>query len=556
MAGMTTALKVPAMSPETKPIPDISDLSLDERIGQVLCFGWQGETPEESRTVNAHAREIVEEMRVGSVVLLGRNVGETPEQTREMVQSLQAIARIPLFIAVDQEGGSVNRFRTPFHEFPGNMALGAIPHGQGNHPLTRAPEQYALRQAEAQARELRAVGINWNFAPVVDVNNNPDNPIIGVRSYGEEPKLVAKFGAAAVRGYQGMGLLACAKHFPGHGDTAVDSHLALPTLPGDRARLDAVELVPFRAVIEAGVGAIMTTHILFPELDGERPATMSRAILTGLLRGDLDYDGIVITDCLEMDAIGKTIGTPRGAVEALKAGADVALVCHTLEMQRVTVAAIKEAVASGELSEGCVNEAAARVLTAKRKFLSDPPSVEEAPWLDPGHDELEREIARASMTVVRNRGALPLRLGQGKLLLISMHPAVERFGEYVRRHAQDVDVYSLGPEAEGQPLEIEDHPYMGAVVLTCPREPWSPAPINQDRQAILVRTLQTMFRDDLIFIVAAIREPYDLRRFPNVANYLCTFGYRNCSLEALADALFGEFKASGRLPVTIPGLSA
>jgi beta-N-acetylhexosaminidase len=555
MAGMTTPHKESAMPSEAKPIPNLSDLSLDERIGQVLCFGWQGETPEESRSVNAHARELVEEMRVGSVVLLGRNVGETPEQTREMVQNLQAMAGIPLFIAVDQEGGSVNRLRAPFHEFPGNMALGAIPHGQGNHPLTRAPEQYALRQAEAQARELRAVGINWNFAPVVDVNNNPDNPIIGVRSYGEDPKLAAKFGAAAVRGYQGMGLLACAKHFPGHGDTAVDSHLALPTVAGDRARLEAIELVPFRAVIEAGVGAIMTTHILFPELDRERPATLSKSILTGLLRLELGYDGVVITDCLEMDAIAKTIGSPRGAVEALKSGADIALVCHTLETQRATVQAIKEAIASGELSEERLNEAVSRVLAAKRRFLSDPPPVEEAPWLNVGHDELEREIARASITVVRNRGALPLRLGQGKLLLISMHPAVERFGEYVQRHTEDVDVYSLGPEAEGRPLEIEDHPYMGAVVLTCPREPWSPAPIDQEKQAILVRTLQTMFRDDLIFIVAAIREPYDLRRFPKVANYVCTYGYRNCSLEALADALFGEFRPTGRLPVTIPGLS-
>jgi beta-N-acetylhexosaminidase len=534
-------------------IPDLYDLSLDERIGQLLCFGWQGDTPEESQAVNAHARELIEMMRVGSVVLLGRNVGETPGQTRQTLAELQAMAHVPLFIAVDQEGGSVNRFRAPFHEFPGNMALGAILRGHGNHPLTRAPEQYALRQAEAQARELRAIGVNWNFAPVVDVNNNPDNPIIGVRSYGEDPKLVAKFGAAAVRGYQGMGLLACAKHFPGHGDTAIDSHLALPTVHGGQERLQSVELVPFRAVIEAGVGAIMTTHILFPDLDNEHPATISHAFLSGLLRREFHYEGIVITDCLEMDAIGKTVGTPRGAVEALKAGADIALVCHTLETQRATVQAIKEAVASGELPQERLNEAAERVLSTKRRFLVDPPPVEEEPWQDSGHDELEREIARASITVVRNSGRLPLRLGRGRLLLISMHPAVERLGEYVSRHHQDVDVYSLGPSAEGRPLPLEDmETYWAAVVLTCPCEPWSAAPIDQEKQAILVRTLHTAYKDELV--VVAIREPYDLRRFPKVANYVCTYGYRNCSLEALADALFSEYEPTGRLPVTIPEL--
>lgn len=205
----------------------VENLSLPERIGQVLCLGWQGDTVQEARTVNAHARALVREIQVGSVVLLGRNVDSAnPQHIRHTLAELQRLSRIPLLIAIDQEGGTVNRLRAPFHEFPGNMALGA----------TRTPD-YAYRQAQAQARELLALGINWNFAPVMDVNNNPDNPIIGVRSYGADPELVAQMGTAAIRGYQQTGLLACAKHFPGHGDTSVDSHLALPVIPGDRQRI-------------------------------------------------------------------------------------------------------------------------------------------------------------------------------------------------------------------------------------------------------------------------------------------------------------------------------
>src|SRR5205823_4953521 len=217
-------------------------------------------------------------------------------------------------VSVDQEGGMVNRFKAPLHQFSGNMALGAIASADPEEgvELTRA-------QAAAQAKELRAIGVNWNFAPVADVNNNPDNPIIGVRSYGESPELVARLAAAAVQGYQSAGMLACAKHFPGHGDTCVDSHLALPTVHADRPRLDSVELLPFKHLIDRGVGAIMTTHVIFPALDPDHPATLSRAILTDLLRTGLGFDGLLITDCLEMEAIAGTIGTARGAVEALKA---------------------------------------------------------------------------------------------------------------------------------------------------------------------------------------------------------------------------------------------
>ncbi|GIV18521.1 MAG: beta-hexosaminidase [Armatimonadota bacterium] len=519
----------------------VENLSLLERIGQVLCFGWQGDTSEEARTVNAHARALVREMQVGGVVLLGRNVDPAnPQQIRHTLAELQRLSRIPLFIAIDQEGGTVNRLRAPFHEFPGNMALGA----------TRNPD-YACRQAQVQARELLALGINWNFAPVMDVNNNPDNPIIGVRSYGADPELVAQMGTAAIRGYQQTGLLACAKHFPGHGDTSVDSHLALPVIPGDRQRLESVELVPFRAAIAAGVGAIMTTHILFPALDAERPATLSRNILTGLLREQLGYNGLVITDCLEMKAIADTVGTARGAVEALKAGADMVLIGHTLEVQRAAVQAIREAVDSGDLPEERLNEAVSRVLAAKCRFLSALSPPEGEPWWNPEHDALEQEIVRASITVVRSAPNEGYRLRKGeRVAVVSAHHSLPRLAEEIRRYQPDVLVVQLEPTLPEEQVRQALQKVASAgqcLVATSPPEQWSNTPIDQTKQAELVRALHQQFGERLI--VVALREPYDIRRFPEVENYLCTYGYRPCSLRALADALFGQFVPTGKIPV-------
>lgn len=530
---------------EKATIPDVTDLDLSARIGQVLCFGWQGTTPEESRTVNSHARELVEQMQVGGVVLLARNLDSTdPDGIRSTLAHLQSLSRIPLFIAIDQEGGTVNRLRAPFHEFPGNMALGAT----GNPDL-------AFQQAQAQARGLLALGINWNFAPVMDVNNNPDNPIIGVRSYGADPKLVAQMGVEAIRGYQQTGLLACAKHFPGHGDTAVDSHLALPTIWGDRKRLEQIELVPFRSAIAAGVGAIMTTHIVFPALDAHRPATISPAILTGLLRQDMGYDGLVITDCLEMKAIADTLGTARGAVEALKAGADMVLIAHTLEVQRKAVEAIRQAVKSGDLPEHRLNEAVSRVLTAKRRLVTPQPPAEGTPWLDPAHDALEERIARASITVVKHSPAgFPLR-AERRTALISAHHSLPMLAQQMRRYQPDL--LELPIAAHFPPEQVGDllRKAKGAeqcVMATSPPEPWSDTPIDQQKQAELVQALYEHF--DARLVVVALREPYDIRRFPFVHNYLCTYGFRQCSLRALADALHGGYQPTGLLPVEIPAL--
>jgi len=520
-------------------VPGADALSLDAAIGQTLCFGWSGE---DADTANEHARLLVEEMQVGSVVLLARNVG-TPLATRATLDTLQSLASVPLLVAIDHEGGMVCRFGQDLHTFPGNMALAATGDASASG--------WAYRQGAAQARELSAIGIGCNLAPCLDVNSNPDNPIIGVRSFGDNAATVSTLGCHVISGLQECGVVACAKHFPGHGDTSIDSHLGLPRVDGSWSHIEAVELPPFRAAIAAGVAAIMTTHIVFPALDPTRPATLSPDILTGLLRERLGFGGVVVTDCLEMAAISESVGTPAGAVAALQAGADLVMVCHTLETQRETVRAIRHAVDAGVLSESRVRDAACRVLAAKRRF----PLTTEAsePWLDPAHDALEAAIARASITLARDKGAVPIPVN-ATVCVASLHPAADDLlaemrglGVHCRRVAlQDEHAGGFGEVTNLSDMMSADR----TVLLTAPREPWSDRPIDQDRQAAIARTLQTALGDRLI--VVAVREPYDIRRFPEIGTYVCTYGYRHCSIAALAQALVGAFKPTGRLPVAIP----
>lgn len=265
-----------------------------------------------------------------------------------------------MWIAIDQEGGMVARIdHKRVSRIPGNMALGAT----GN-------PDYSYGVSRVSAEELLQLGINMNFAPCLDVNNNARNPVIGVRSFGEDPERVAEHGVAVIKAFQEKGLSAAAKHFPGHGDTNVDSHMGLATVEHDLDRLQQVELKPFIEAIRAGVDVIMTAHVIFPAIEPERiPATLSRSVLTGLLREDLAYDGIIVTDCLEMHAIAKFFGIGEGAVNAIEAGADVVLVSHTLNDQIEAIEAVKHAVRTGRISEKTIDAAVTRILALKNKRL-------------------------------------------------------------------------------------------------------------------------------------------------------------------------------------------
>ncbi|MEV0635074.1 glycoside hydrolase family 3 protein [Streptomyces sp. NPDC050619] len=323
---------------------------------------------------------------LASVGLFGRNIA-TPEQLAALTAQLRA-ERDDVLVAIDEEGGDVTRLEVRTgSSFPGNNALGAV-------------DDVALTQEVAAelGRRLAACGVNLNWAPSADVNSNPSNPVIGVRSFGAAPELVARHTAAYVTGLQSAGVAACTKHFPGHGDTAIDSHHALPRIDADASVLDGRELAPFRAAITAGSRALMTAHILVPALDPDRPATLSRRILTDLLRGELGYDGLIVTDGMEMQAIAGTYGIERGSVRALAAGADAICVGGGLaddETVRRLRDALVTAVRSGELPEERLADAAERVRALARWTASTARTVpHEAATSDIGLRAARRALRR------------------------------------------------------------------------------------------------------------------------------------------------------------------
>ncbi len=325
----------------------------------------QFEGPELTSEVRAALRRI----RPCGVVLSSANI-RSPEQVSALCRDLQAEARTlglpPLLIAVDQEGGTVSRLPEPFVTVPSSMAQAAT----GD---TEAAERCAI----ISGRQLRSVGIAMNFAPVLDVNNQPANPVIRTRSFGDDAASVTRFGLAAVRGYAAVDVIATVKHFPGHGDTDVDSHHGLPVVSHDVAHLQATELAPFVAAIAAGVPAVMTAHIVFPALD-EQPATLSRRILTGLLREELGFDGLIVTDAMDMSAIVARYGSAAAAVAAKAAGADVLEMVDTLDTQIAAADALREAAAAGGVPRSCFEATARRLAALRTRYRIDhdvpPPS--------------------------------------------------------------------------------------------------------------------------------------------------------------------------------------
>lgn len=314
-------------------------------------------------------RSLAREFSLGGVTLFGRNI-EAPEQVAELAYDLQSLStELPLWVAVDQEGGRVARLRSPFTEWPPMAVLGR----SGDAAL-------AYRFAAALASELKAVGISLDYAPVLDIHTNSSNPVIGDRALSENAEAVARLGAAIIRGLQESGVAACGKHFPGHGDTSVDSHLDLPIVEHPPDRLRRVEFVPFRAAIAAGVATIMTAHILVPSLDDEKPATLSRHIVYDLLRDELNFDGVILSDDLEMKALAKSYSVPEAAVQSIVAGCDGVLICRALsdergkdvEVQAEALEALVYAVEDGTIPYKRVEDALARQRRAKERFLAAP----------------------------------------------------------------------------------------------------------------------------------------------------------------------------------------
>lgn len=327
-------------------------MTIRDTVGQLLMVGFEGTEP------SREFLDWLQEYRPGGVILFSRNLVD-PEQVARLTNALQAHApNPPLLIAIDEEGGAVSRLPRGFTTFPAASRVAACD----------SPDA-VYEAAEVTAQELRAVGINMNMAPVLDVNSNPANPVIGDRAYGIQPERVCTYGMAVIQGLEDNGIIPCGKHFPGHGDTVTDSHHVLPVVEADHARLDAVELEPFRRAISRGLPAIMTAHVRYPALDAEAPATLSRPILTGLLRNRLDFQGVTLTDDMEMRAILDHQPLGEASVRAVRAGADMLLICHQQERQREAVTAIEQALERGDLAWEKLTASVARIGALKEKRL-------------------------------------------------------------------------------------------------------------------------------------------------------------------------------------------
>ncbi|MBC5827532.1 MAG: hypothetical protein GIW99_07630 [Candidatus Eremiobacteraeota bacterium] len=516
--------------------------ALADRAGGLLMVGFDGTTSQDAPL------EFVE--GIAGAILFKRNLRDA-RQTLDLTEALQAAGRAggarPLLIAIDQEGGSVSRLSAFGTTTPSAMALGAA----GDPALTELVYR-------AVGTELRALGVNFDFAPVADINSDPANPVIGVRSFGDDPEAVALHVAAAVRGLRSARVAATAKHFPGHGDTKVDSHLDLPVLQHDLARLLSREAVPFRAAAAAGVEAIMTAHISFPEVEASGlPATMSPAILTGLLRQQLGYRGVICTDCMEMSAVAARYGAGEAACAAVSAGADLVLFSHSGTLAREAVNGLRAAIFEGRLDADQIELSLSRI-EALRDHLGAFASGDLDQVGSSYHRRVAIEAALRCVTCVRDpQRVLPLRCAHGDRILVvqfvgdAMSPvegsraAGTSLGKRLESKAARVheQFRSLDPAGHEYKQLLMAAGTATAVVAVTRRAAQHPL------QARAVADLAMLGKP---LVVVAAREPYDACRVPPEVTVLAAYGDDDVTMEAVAEFLLGPAKPVGRLPVRLP----
>ncbi|QRN96249.1 glycoside hydrolase family 3 C-terminal domain-containing protein [Archangium violaceum] len=534
----------------------LKDMTLEEKVGQLFmtyAYGEQAADPNASMIASNqkdhgvdNAEQLISRYHLGGIIYFTwSNNLNNPRQISALSRGLQQVAMrqapgIPLLIATDQEHGVVTRVGEPVTQFPGSMALGATRRLQDAHEAARIT-----------GRELRALGINQNFGPVADVNSNPLNPVIGVRSFGVDPALVSGFVQTQIRGMQAGGIAASAKHFPGHGDTDVDSHFGLPIISRSTQQLDAVDLPPFVAAIDAGVDAIMSAHIVVPSLDASGlPATLSRPILTDLLRGQLGYTGVVVSDSLAM-AGARPFGDESDArvpVEALKAGVDLLLMPPKID---VAYNAVLAAVRGGELSQERLDEAVGRILALKQKRgLLAEPLVDEAALAQVGaasHLDAAESITARSITLLRNDArVLPLKAPVSKVLVTGWGVATTAaLGEELSKRWVSAQVLQTGiaPAQSAIDQAVAAAEQVDVVVVLTSRAWENPSQLQ------LVSALRSTQKP---VVVVSVREPYDVGYLGDAPTVVATYGYRPVSMRALAKVLLGVINPTGLLPVNIP----
>ncbi len=559
----------------------LRSLTLDEKIGQMLIADanviFRNRESDEYRKLQHH----IVDNKVGGVILFRSEVWPAAVISNRW----QQLSKIPLLISADLEMGMGMRLDdTPW--WPPNMAVAAT-----------GDVKWARLQGEATALQARAMGINWLYAPSADVNNNPENPVINTRSYGEDPQMVAEFVRAFIEGAQSAGAMACAKHFPGHGDTATDSHIGLPVVDVSRERLDRLELVPFRAAIDARAGSIMSAHIALPQIETELavpvralsereaasaefvsitesnaarvtlPGTLSPKILTGLLRDELKFKGLVVTDAMSMAGVAARYTPAESAVLAIKAGADVVLKSPDID---AAMAGIKEAVARGGITEARINASVERILRAKAalslhtKRAIDLNEVDRV-VSDPGFNEIARQIAEHSITLVRDeQKMLPLNVEAGKRRLLNMtftdeeDRAITRpFVDELRQRAGQIETVTLDHRSSESEIarafaRLDENRFDAVIFSVAVRA-------RSGKGSVALPPVGKRIADELIkrklpLVVISFGNPYLLTAIPQSPSYLLAYSPFPVSQLAAAKAVLGVAEINGKLPVSLPAL--
>jgi beta-N-acetylhexosaminidase len=534
-------------------------MTLRDEIAQLIFVAFHGAAPNSRSREYRNFMHQIRDNRVGGLILVNWSNGRTvqkaePYAVAAFINRMQRLARTPLMVSGDFERGASMRVDGTT-VFPHAMAFGAT----GN------PE-YSRYEGEVTAREARALGVQWIYYPVADVNNNPDNPIINIRSFGENPEAVAAQVVAFIQGThtdKKNYALSTVKHFPGHGDTAVDSHMNMPTITADRDRLNHVELVPFKAAIDAGVDSVMTAHIAVPALSPpDLPSTLSSAILTDLLKKDLGFKGIVVTDALEMAGIAKGFSTGDAAVRALEAGADVLLMPTDPD---AVIKAVTAAVQSGRLTRQRIQESVIKILAAKEKVGLDKKRFADLEGIgdvvdSPEANEKAQEIADHAVTLVRNNGNLIPLAAPDKACYVIMPES--RFGtegqaftQELRKTVARATVATWDPTFSRQQLDeglgklTGCESYVVAAFTSVGAYRGTVGMLGGE----LPYALELLMASGKPVALIALGNPYVLRNFGNVAAYLATFSSVAPSEIAAARAVLGQIPIRGHLPVTIPG---
>ena len=519
----------------------INEMTLKEKLGQLIIAGFSG------YEYNEHLKTLIEEYKVGNIILFARNIKNLDQLitlNKKIYEEIEKnTGNIP-FITIDQEGGMVTRITEGATFCPGNMTLTATNNSD-----------YAYQIGKIMGDELTHLGINMNLAPSLDVNNNPDNPVIGVRSYGDNPKTVSEYGNKYIKGLQEKGVIATAKHFPGHGDTNVDSHLGLPMITRTLKELEEVELVPFKSAIKKGVDAIMSAHIVFSEIDKSGlPGTLSKVILNDLLRVKLNFDGIIVSDCMQMKAIDDQYTTERGTLMGIKAGLDIACISHDLEKQVGALKLLEKAVLKGDLPEELVDEKVERILTykekTKQKMIDDFVNLTNQEILSYfellNNQAIASDIVDRSLTLFKGKAFVQ----EGKTLVIAASPFAQTIAEdkldtksivdMVREYVPTVDAERLDLKTEDYAYLVEKAKNYDQIVVCSYNANMYPA------QAKLINDINKLGKE---LYVISTRNPYDYLVLDEIDNVACLYEYTKNSVSTIVRYLNGMIKPKGKFPI-------